>query len=117
MDRRAYRTASRSLGGRGAGKRDRRTTGCVASCGLRKISRLRRLASNVRQAKTRQSNAALSESAASDDGFLHGWPPPALRRRGKRGDQSDSPHAKVKARGKQLLELTNNCCRWPLGKP
>jgi hypothetical protein len=36
----------------------------------------------------------------------------ARRRDGKRGDQSESPHAAAKARGKRLLELDNNSCRW-----
>ena len=84
---------------------------------LGKVQRLRRLASNVRPSKTRQSDTALPKSAASDTQPLHGSPPPAPRRRGKRGDRSESPHAKAKARGKGLLDLTNNSCRWPLGKP
>jgi GcrA cell cycle regulator len=84
---------------------------------LGKINRLRRLASNAGPAKTPQSSAALPEPAASDIAALLGPPPPALRRRGKRSNRSESPHAKAKARGKGLLDLTNNCCRWPLGKP
>jgi GcrA cell cycle regulator len=84
---------------------------------LGKINRLRRLASNAGPSKAGQPNTTLLESAASDIGALHGPPPPALRRRGKRGDRSESPHAKAKARGKGLLDLTNNCCRRPLGKP
>jgi hypothetical protein len=42
---------------------------------------------------------------------------PTRRRDGKRGDQSESPHAAAKVRGKRLLELDNNSCRWPLGNP
>jgi hypothetical protein len=79
---------------------------------LGKVERLRRLSSSARPSKAGQPNTTLLESATSDIGPLHGPPPPALRRRGKRGDRSESPHAKAKARGKGLLDLTNNCCRW-----
>jgi hypothetical protein len=75
---------------------------------LGKVERLRRLASNARPSKAGQSNTTLMESAALEIGSLHGPPPPAPRRRGK----SESPRAKPKARGKGLLELTNDCCRW-----
>lgn len=41
---------------------------------------------------------------------------PARRRRGKRQDAAQAA-IKTNARGKSLLELTNDSCRWPHGRP
>jgi GcrA cell cycle regulator len=79
---------------------------------LGKIGRLRRLAASVAPSIARKSNAADEFASRCSPA-----PSPAHRRPGKRGDRSESRRAKAKARGKQLPELTNNCCRWPLGTP
>jgi GcrA cell cycle regulator len=39
------------------------------------------------------------------------------RRGGKRGDSSERAGAPAHTRGKTLLELTNDSCRWPHGRP
>jgi GcrA cell cycle regulator len=86
--------------------------GVTRSAVLGKINRLRRLAAEISSTKAGKSDAA-------DELSSHGSSPqsPARRRCGERGQQSEDPRPKVKARGKRLLELTNNCCRWPLGNP
>jgi GcrA cell cycle regulator len=86
--------------------------GATRSSVLGKIRRMRRLAAGAGPSKTRQSNT-VNELASHRSPA----PPPARRRHGKRGDQSESPPVKAKARGKRLMELTNGCCRWPLGNP
>jgi GcrA cell cycle regulator len=86
--------------------------GISRSAVLGKINRLRRLASSEMPSKTRPRNTALRESP-------NDLPPaaPARRPRGQREPQSERLCAAAKARGKRLLELGNDSCRWPLGNP
>jgi GcrA cell cycle regulator len=79
---------------------------------LGKVKRLRRLAAGDAPTKAGKSDAVNKFSS-------RGSPPQSLARRrcGERGKQSKDSCAKAKACGKRLLELTNNCCRWPLGNP
>jgi GcrA cell cycle regulator len=91
--------------------------GCARAGVLGKIHRLRLGGSSV-VAPSIERKSAEPNSAAADERVSHDLlPSPARRRCGKQGDQSGSPHAKAKAPGKRLPELTNESCRWPLGHP
>jgi len=85
--------------------------GVTRSAVLGKLNRLRRLAAGGAPTKEQKFNSV--------DGLSpHGSAPQSpAQRRCKHCEQSEKPHAEAKARGKQLLELTNNSCRWPLGHP
>jgi GcrA cell cycle regulator len=86
--------------------------GVSRSSVLGKIRRLRRPASGITPSTTRQSDTANKLASHCSPQTS-----PTRRRGGKRDDQSESPPPKTKVWGKRLLELTNNCCRWPLGNP
>lgn len=92
--------------------------GCTRAAVLGKVHRLRLGVSGVVAPPTKhKSNRAVPKPEALDEGSSHDLPASPARRRGKRGDQSGTPHAKAKACGKLLLELTNDSCRFPLGNP
>jgi GcrA cell cycle regulator len=87
--------------------------GCARAAVLGKIHRLRLGGSSVVAPSTkRKSNRAVPKSEASDERPSHDLPASPARRRGKRDDQ-----ATARMRGKRLLELTSDSCRFPLGNP
>lgn len=76
--------------------------GVSRSAVLGKIFRLRRGAGG-KTSRPQQADRALQIAPA--------------HRRGKKGAAPPSAAAPVRQRGKSLLELTNNTCRWPHGRP
>jgi GcrA cell cycle regulator len=66
----------------------------------------------ARPPKTRQ-KANAARHASSTPKNAPAWRRPSARR----GNAPHRPRAKTATRGKTLLELTNNNCRWPHGRP
>lgn len=65
------------------------------------------------KAPTRESGA----TTASHPPALIEKDSPVWRRRGSRREKIRQQRAAANRRGKSLLELTNDCCRWPHGRP
>jgi GcrA cell cycle regulator len=66
-------------------------------------------ASRVRPPRLKAKAGMSARPAVQDDS-------PGRRRRGSRQERTMQQQA-ARKRGKALLELTNNCCRWPIGRP
>jgi GcrA cell cycle regulator len=88
--------------------------GISRSAVLGKIFRLRPRASTAAPSVSRARAASRDPSAEPPSAVTAS---PARRRGGKRDDPSQGSRATARARGKSLLELTNNSCRWPHGRP
>jgi GcrA cell cycle regulator len=105
-----------------------RLGGISRSAVLGKIFRLRLGAAGAAPVSAAPGDAAPRDSLASGRPGKLGaagvtavpavlLPTPARRRGSKRKNLSQDSRATARTRGKSLLELTNDCCRWPHGRP
>ncbi len=91
-----------------------RLGGMSRSAVMGKIFRLRLGAARQRAPKAKR--AAKAGNKKPSAATRH--PAPSRRRRGRtKADTAKAPRAAAGSRRKTLLELTNTCCRWPLGRP
>jgi len=95
-----------------------RLGGISRSAVLGKISRLRLKPAAAPRGKSKASDRAKVQAAAAGDASaLRLFRSPARRRRRAQNEAQPQVVVAAKKRGRTLLELTNESCRWPFGDP